>query len=66
MGWPVIDIEAKEVFERTKRLGTETALLTAGANQTDPYLAWQYQDGEKCPVGCTGDERAGSCRLEEL
>jgi len=65
MGWPVIDIEAKEVFERTSRLETQTALLTAGSNEADPYLAWQYQDGESCPLGCDGNGEAGSCRAEE-
>lgn len=66
LGWPVIDIEAKEVFDRTSRLRTKTALLTAGANETDPYLAWQYQDGASCPVGCDGNHDSGSCRPEQV
>ncbi|CZT17182.1 related to TAD2-subunit of tRNA-specific adenosine-34 deaminase [Ramularia collo-cygni] len=61
LGWPVIDISAKEVFERSRRLGLKTALLSVGANETDPYLSWQYRDGASCPVGCHGSGRAGRC-----
>lgn len=66
LDWPIIEISSQEVFERTHRLGTKTILSTAGANETDPYLSWQYQDGKTCPSGCSGDGSAGSCRPREL
>lgn len=66
LGWPVIDLEAKVVFERSSRLGTKTELLSVGADVTDPYLSWQYQDVESCPVGCGGDGGAGSCQPSDL
>lgn len=65
LNWPVIEIPSKEVFERTRLLGKKTALLTAGANFTDPYLSWQYRNGE-CPAGCSGDGGAGSCQSSGL
>lgn len=66
LNWPVIEISSNEVFERTRLLDTKTALSTAGANETDPYLSWQYQEGDNCPVGCSGSGRAGTCQPSGL
>lgn len=65
-GWPVIDLSSREVFERTGRLGSRTELGSVGADETDPYLSWQYRDEGKCPVGCEGGGSAGSCRPSDL
>lgn len=56
-GWSQLDIEAKEVFERSGDLKTETRLLGGVAREeTDVYFAWQFDEEAVCPTGC---ERKG-------
>lgn len=61
-GWKQIDIHSDEVFDRSKRFGTTTYLLGGIlANETDPYLAWQYDHTVKCPAGCRRAQSHADC-----
>lgn len=63
-GWSQIDIEAKEVFERSGDLKSETRLFGGVAREeTDVYFGWQFDESAECPRGC--ERRGKGCKPVE-
>ncbi|KAI0388895.1 cytidine deaminase-like protein [Xylariaceae sp. FL0594] len=61
LGWTQIDVPSGEIFARSGRLPTSTALLpNVLTAETNPFFAWQYNKDAPCPGSCNRAD-TGTC-----
>ncbi|KAJ7203765.1 hypothetical protein GGX14DRAFT_461110, partial [Mycena pura] len=60
-GWAQIRVPSLEIFRQSFDLPHPARVIgEVLANETDPYLIWQFNPAYPCPAGCSRSAR-GSC-----